>query len=653
MGKSSITAKLVAIGVLCIVALGVFLLWFSVRSFQGEITRLNRRDYGERIRNIEYEYQAVDAVSMPTAQVYQAQEDLLQRLRDRYISTEASVPGAGSQRRRAYPFIINGDREVILHIEDSAVPADFFESEVVERIFEEQNGSFAFSYQGTGLWAVFSYFEPWDWYTGYILDNEDRFAAVRSFAISLIIAVAVGVLIVTGAFWFYTRRMIRPLRQMPELMDRVIQGDLRQRLPVTSRDEIGTIAGSFNDFVGRLAGIITSIQASSRENLQVEERLREDSEQAVSSLTQISEKTSSIKQSMLQLNRNVEQSSETMQRVTRGVRSLDESIDEQFSSVTESTSAVQQMSASLQNVAHITQTKTESSQRLQETVRTGGEKVENTRESIQEVTARIDDISNLVDIIKGIASQTNLLSMNAAIEAAHAGEAGKGFAVVAEEIRKLAEESSENSESIADIINTIIARIKEASQASEETSSAFESIDSEVEEVVNSFRELASSADELSTGSDEIQKSMSHLQELSGRVKEGSQESLEAADEIVSSMRGVIELASEVLQNISAINEESDTSVESARQVAQEASTLRDSVESLHEQIRGFRMDGSEGEGAAVGPADESAGDASAGSAETDDASASDEEYGQLEPAEETGVTTADSGDEAGNQGRS
>jgi len=125
MKKFSVRWKVILIGLLVLVVTGSFTVWYSVNAFQKEITRLNRQDYGERIRNIEYDYKAVDAVSMASAEVYTAQEALLTRLEERYVN---------EQNLSAYPFIMNGDHEAILYLPQSGIGRDFFTSQTVSSL---------------------------------------------------------------------------------------------------------------------------------------------------------------------------------------------------------------------------------------------------------------------------------------------------------------------------------------------------------------------------------------------------------------------------------------------------------------------------------------------------------------------------------------
>lgn len=166
--------------------------------------------------------------------------------------------------------------------------------------------------------------------------------------------------------------------------------------------------------------------------------------------------------------------------------------------------------------------------------------------AVEEIAGNIDTISEMVDIINNIASQTNLLSMNAAIEAAHAGDAGKGFAVVADEIRKLAETSGENAKEISRVLTGILENINHASDSSKQTSAAFESINGEVSKVSSAFDEILSSAAELSSGGEQIRRSMHLLEDITVTVRENAGNISGNSASISSAMEPLADLSMQV-----------------------------------------------------------------------------------------------------------
>ncbi|MGO8695410.1 MAG: methyl-accepting chemotaxis protein [Rectinemataceae bacterium] len=172
---------------------------------------------------------------------------------------------------------------------------------------------------------------------------------------------------------------------------------------------------------------------------------------------------------------------------------------------------------------------------------------------IGEIPQNIGTIREMAAVIQNIASQTNLLAMNAAIEAAHAGEAGRGFAVVADEIRKLSEASTASSRDIAQSIQVIVAKIDEATAANAGTNRTFAAIEERIRQASKAMTEIYTSIGEIRTGSQQILTAMTDLQDRSLGVKSGSKAMDEAAAEIESMMADVGRISSEVAANIGEI----------------------------------------------------------------------------------------------------
>ena len=277
------------------------------------------------------------------------------------------------------------------------------------------------------------------------------------------------------------------------------EGDLSERTSLVSRDEIGTLARNLNQFLDGLSDSILHIKEVSKANMEARNRLIEAANGAASSGTQIEANTRSIGRQIDNLNGRVGESTSSTKKIADSIVKLDAQISNQSAMVEEATSSVTQMLASLENMSRITEHDRVQAEGLVVEAEKGRMVFQTAIEKIGEIPQHVGTILDMAAVIQNIASQTNLLAMNAAIEAAHAGDAGRGFAVVADEIRKLSEVSTKSSRDISQSIKLVVSKIDEATRANAGTGLAFSAIDEKIKEVSRSMIEVNTIIGEIST----------------------------------------------------------------------------------------------------------------------------------------------------------
>jgi iron only hydrogenase large subunit-like protein/uncharacterized coiled-coil DUF342 family protein len=225
------------------------------------------------------------------------------------------------------------------------------------------------------------------------------------------------------------------------------------------------------------------------------------------------------------------------------VHDLYENIDNQSKSVEESSKKTEIMVNSLMTTSDLSQKKRKDIKGLLDNTTKSQESMRETIESIQGISQSVDGIASAIKIISAIAANTNLLSMNAAIEAAHAGEAGKGFAVVANEIRRLSETTRENSHNISQTLKNIIDGISKTSKQSDDTGVRINGMSKEISSFADTMTTLINTFNELSAESGEITNALCELRDISNSVKTDYDKMLKMTNQLRDSMHELASIA--------------------------------------------------------------------------------------------------------------
>jgi len=288
-------------------------------------------------------------------------------------------------------------------------------------------------------------------------------------------------------------------------------------------------------------------------SLDQSESLSSAAEETAASGVQIERNVLSIKEQIVNLDKRFGNSEVALEHISQNLGQLGTLADRQTDIVSHSGSAVEEMVASIQSVSSIIESRSAEVQALRETAQDGRKAISDTSESFKVVVAQIENIAVMTKLISGIAAQTNLLAMNAAIEAAHAGDAGRGFSVVADEIRKLAESSRQGAGTIGASLKDLTKAVALTDSRVKASGAAFEEVRASVERVSSAMDEIGASTQEMNTGTEEILRSTSDLQTATQGVDTSVRQVAEAYQQILSDIRQVSRVIAEVASGMDEI----------------------------------------------------------------------------------------------------
>ncbi|MCL2043791.1 MAG: methyl-accepting chemotaxis protein [Treponema sp.] len=352
--------------------------------------------------------------------------------------------------------------------------------------------------------------------------------------ITIVISVIILLLVIPAAY-FLSRSLSKPIIHVAHTLKDIAEGegDLTRSIAVTSKDEIGDLAHYFNQTLGKIKNLVISIKEETEALSGMGNDLAANMSETSSAVNEITSNVQSIKDRVLNQSASVSETHATMEQMVMNINKLNGLVDTQSSNITQVSSSIEQMVANVRSVTATLVKNSANVKALREAAEVGRDGLFRVAEDIQEIAQESEGLLEINSVMEDIASQTNLLSMNAAIEAAHAGESGKGFAVVAGEIRKLAESSGEQSKTIGQVLRKIKGSIDNITKSTENVLNKFMAIDSGVKIVAEQEDTIRIAMEEQGIGSMQILECVGIVNDITRQVNAGSREMFEGSQEVI------------------------------------------------------------------------------------------------------------------------
>ncbi|MBN1501367.1 MAG: hypothetical protein JW982_14500 [Spirochaetes bacterium] len=462
-------------------------------------------------------------------------------------------------------WLINADGEIIYHPRVDFVgmklSLDFMGQEYsnIQEIQTSKPGELnTCVFQGVEKYYYKIFLPSTGQFAVFVFDKTDITEKLNIFPIQIMGSIFTIGLLIFVLIWNITRSFSSPIKKTIRILEKLSQGDLTQKSDIYLPDEFGDFLQHFMKFQSEISNVITSVQESSRQLSSAAEALAKTGvDLADNAQTQASA---------------VEQSSASLEEVSGSVELISDNAKEQANLTEEAYSSLKLMNESTVQVADSAKYSVELSAKMTDEVKYGFSLMQNTRQKMNEIKKSTSEIADFIILIEDISDQVNLLSLNAAIEAARAGNHGRGFAVVASEITKLADQTAASAKNIRLLVEKGLKEVSDGSEFVDSTTRALENIVKNIEITNQNVLKISQFSDEQQKLNKEVIDKMETVKSMADNISFSTSEQKIANNEMINTIEGINEITQAVAHG-------SDEISSSTTEISAQADSLQQQIE--------------------------------------------------------------------------